>query len=198
MQPTASGPVRESGMPTSEYWSTFFEPEGLLDEFGFIEHARIIEFGAGYGDFTVPLARRCQSLTTFEISPELCTALSERLRREQVLNVSIVEGNFFDRNLLCSQGTFDAVVLFNIVHMENPPVLIRELRTVMRPEGLVYLLHWRTDLETPRGPSLAIRSSPEQCRNWFAECGFGCTRELLPKSAAFHFAQVYSIVDKGL
>lgn len=198
MQPSIPGPVRESGMPRSEYWSTFFEPENLLDEFGLIEHTRILELGAGYGHFTVPLARRCQSLTTFEISSELCTALDERLRCEQVPNVSIVEGDFFDPNLLCSRGTFDAMVLFNIVHMENPPALIRKLQSVMRRNASVYVLHWRTDIETPRGPSLTIRSSPEQCKKWFLECGLTCVRELLPSSTPFHFAQVYSHAGKGL
>lgn len=196
MQPLNSGPVRESGMPSSEYWSTFFQPQSLLDELGLKGHARILELGAGYGHFTRPLARRCRSLTTVEIEPSLCSELAEHLRRERISNVSIVAGDFYDRNLLYSHSKFDAAVVFNIIHMENPVTLLRELAALLLPEGLVYLLHWRTDIETPRGPSLAIRSSPEQCRKWFAECGFDCTRELLPQSAPFHFAQVYSIVDR--
>ncbi len=194
--PDFLGPVRESGMPSSEYWSTFFDPEKLLDEFGLKQHERILELGAGYGHFTIPLARRCQSLTTFEIEPGLCAKLEERLRRESLSNFWIVEGDFLDRNLLCSHGKFDAVILFNIVHMENPPVLLRELKSVIQSDGLVYLLHWRTDISTPRGPSLEIRSTPVQCKKWFAECGFVCVRELLPEAAPFHFAQVFSIAGE--
>lgn len=184
-------------MPSQEYWSTFFDAAGIFTEIKVHPAKHIAELGAGYGLFTFPLADRCERLTTFDIDAGLCVALQAQLQTLGIMNVDVVEGDFFDGKLLRSKGQFDAVVLFNIVHMENPPILIRELKAAMQPNGLVYLLHWRTDIETPRGPSLAIRSSPEQCRKWFAECGFNCIRELLPRSAPFHFAQVYSIVDKG-
>lgn len=185
--------VRESGMPPLEYWQTFFNARLLLAELELDSSSHAIELGAGYGLFTFPLAERCERLTTFEIDPVLCDALRDECLTRRTENINIVQGDFFDGRLLRSLGPFDAAVLFNIVHMENPPAMIRELKTAMQADGLVYLLHWRTDIDTPRGPSLAIRSTPEQCRNWFSECGFRCLRELLPLSAPFHFAQIFSI-----
>jgi hypothetical protein len=33
------------------------------------------------------------------------------------------------------------------------------------------VIHWRSDLDTPRGPSLEIRPRPEQIVAWAEECG---------------------------
>jgi hypothetical protein len=92
-------------------------------------------------------------------------------------------------------GKFDAAVLFNIIHMEDPVGFLRLLASVMEIGSKAFVLHWRTDIPTPRGPSLAIRSSPSECRGWFRDAGFAFERELFPKDAPFHFAQIYSYKD---
>lgn len=191
-KPTA---VRESGMPPTDYWRTFFDPASLLEEVAFRKCQRVLELGAGYGLFTLPLASYCQSLTTIEIDGNLCDELRSILLSQKCDNVVVVEGDFTDTQLLTSCGNFDGVVLFNILHMEDPPQLLNCLRSVMSTGCRVYVLHWRTDIETPRGPSLVIRSTPEQCRSWFADCGFSLVRELFPVASPYHFAHVYRLGD---
>lgn len=193
-----SGIVRESGMPALDLWRSFFEPTALLEEIGFGGFERVLELGAGYGLFTLPLASLCSRLTAIEIDRNLCTELRSVLKSKQCDNVCVVDGDFTNAHLFDLRVSFDAVVLFNILHMENPMELLDRLRLVMATTCKCFVLHWRTDIPTPRGPSLAIRSTPEQCRAWFAECGFKCERELFPSSAPFHFAQVFSIAIEGV
>ena len=44
-------------------------------------------------------------------------------------------------------------------------------RNVVRPGGLVAVIHWRSDVTTPRGPSLNIRPRPEQIPGWAEAAG---------------------------
>jgi hypothetical protein len=78
---------------------------------------------------------------------------------------------------LLSEGTglpaasVDYVLLLSALHGEKPGLLLDEARRVLRPGGRIGITHWRTDCQTPRGPSLEIRPRPEQCRQWATEAG---------------------------
>jgi hypothetical protein len=64
----------------------------------------------------------------------------------------------------------DAILLFNILHCENPGILLGHASNALRPRGEVLVIHWRHG-ETPRGPSLDIRPKPEQIVQWASEAG---------------------------
>lgn len=50
---------RESGMPDEAYWVSFFKAKVTIDRLlGSAVQGNVIEFGCGYGSFTVPAARR--------------------------------------------------------------------------------------------------------------------------------------------
>ena len=48
---------RESGMPEEAYWQTFFNPECIVSKLDCGGAGDLIEFGCGYGLFTVPAAK---------------------------------------------------------------------------------------------------------------------------------------------
>lgn len=138
--------VRDSGMPPQDYWETLLDVPGILDAFGFGPDTRdVAELGCGYGTFTLPLARRIGgTVHTIDIEAEMVAITRQRA---------------------------DAALLFNILHAEQPVALLRAARDVVRPGGLVAVIHWRSDVTTPRGPSLDIRPRPEQIIAWAAEAG---------------------------
>jgi hypothetical protein len=63
-------------------------------------------------------------------------------------------------------------MLFNILHHDKPLELLNEAYKVLRTGGKVGIIHWRTDMETPRGPDMSIRPKPEQCIAWAEKAGF--------------------------
>ena len=50
---------RESEMPPPELWEGFFEPDSILEALGCgASPGDLVEFGCGYGTFTIAAARR--------------------------------------------------------------------------------------------------------------------------------------------
>jgi hypothetical protein len=79
-------------------------------------------------------------------------------------------------------------MIFNLLHLEQPVDLLREAYRTLQDGGVLSVIHWRSDIPTPRGPSLAIRPTPEQCREWMAEAGFRAIESVdLQSCCPFHF-----------
>jgi len=62
--------------------------------------------------------------------------------------------------------------LLNILHVEEPLTLLREAYCNLSDGGLLGIIHWNHDENTPRGPPLSMRPRPEQCRSWAEAAGF--------------------------
>lgn len=181
---------RESGMPENWLWEEFFDPEGVIEHLGCASQpGDVVEFGCGYGTFTLPVARRSTgTVHAFDIDPEMISSVRRSAGELSLANIAAVERDFME----CGTGLSDAsavhAMVFNILHIEDPMRILREAYRVLAPGGRVSIIHWRTDLETPRGPSLDIRPSPGQCLGWAARAGFQSRHTiLLGKSAPWHY-----------
>jgi hypothetical protein len=59
---------------------------------------------------------------------------------------------------------------------------------VLQPGGRLSVIHWRSDIPTPRGPTLAIRPTPQQCKAWMTEAGFRLIEDVdLSPCCQYHF-----------
>jgi SAM-dependent methyltransferase len=165
--------LRESGMPPQVYWETLFDVSLILDAFGFGPATRdVAELGCGYGTFTLPLARRiCGTVHTLDIDAAMVAATTRRAAEAGLTNVQPALRDVLADGFGRPAGSCYAALLFNILHAEEPVALLRAARDVVRPGGLVAVIHWRSDITTPRGPSLVIRPRPEQITAWATEAG---------------------------
>lgn len=185
---------RESGMPEEAYWNTFFNPSGVLDQFGFPHNIdpTIVEFGSGYGTFTLPIAARTKgTVTALDIEATLIAQLSEHSSRAGFTHIQASERDFLEAGSGLADASQDAAFIFNLLHIETPLVLLLEAYRVLRPAGKVYVIHWRTDIETPRGPPLSIRPSPAQSETWCKAIGFNKVAHIsFGASAPYHYGLI--------
>ena len=170
--------VRESGMPDEQRWATFFEPRRILQDLDFSErNADVVDFGCGYGTFSLAAARMtAATVYAIDLDPEMTRATAWKAQSLGVTNVRIVERDFCARGTGLADGSVGYAMLFNILHAEAPLALLQEAYRVLVDDGLVSVMHWIPDPSTPRGPPMAIRPRPEQCRDWVRQAGFELKR----------------------
>lgn len=166
--------TRESGMPDDAMWRTFFDPEAVLTALRLTPEVRAaVDFGCGYGTFAIPAARRIRgTLYGFDIDSTMIAECERRARLAALHNVRFQQRDFVAEGTGLEQATADFVMLFNILHAEQPLLLLAEAWRILEPGGRVAVIHWNYDPATPRGPSLAIRPHPADCRRWLEEAGF--------------------------
>lgn len=165
--------LRESGMPAEDYWETLLSPATILSRFPLNASTRdVAELGCGYGTFTLPLARLISgNVHAFDIDEVMLARTDARSAEAGLANIRAIQRDVFASGYGLADDSCDAGLLFNILHGESPVELLRETARVVRPGGIVAVIHWRTDIATPRGPSADIRPDPSKIASWAASAG---------------------------
>jgi SAM-dependent methyltransferase len=166
--------TRESDMPDEETWDRFFDPASILKKLGFTAACGCaVEFGCGYGTFTIPAARIISgTLFAIDIDAEIIAATKKKVESAGLHNVQVSQRDFMAEGTGLPSASVDYVMLFNILHAEEPMILLEEAYRVLSVGGKVGIVHWNYDPSTPRGPSMSIRPRPEQCAAWAEQTGF--------------------------
>jgi len=156
---------RESGMPEADYWETFFEPSQIVEKLIPANlDGTIVEFGSGYGTFTLPVARaHTVPVIGLDIEADLVTEIQAIALDKGLKNVRLTLRDFVADGTGEPDSSAAHVMLYNILHIENPIGLLAESYCILKPGGTLSIIHWRSDIVTPRGPSLDIRPTAEQC-----------------------------------
>lgn len=166
--------TRESGMPTEQMWDEFFDPEAILKGLGIQGlTGNILDLGCGYGTFALPAARENRGMIyALDIEQEMVLAVQKKARKAGLENVLATQRDFMATGTGLPDNSCEYVMLFNILHAEEPLKILSEAKRVLAPGGKVGVIHWNYDATTPRGPSLNIRPRPEQCQGWLRQAGF--------------------------
>jgi SAM-dependent methyltransferase len=166
--------IRESGMPAQALWEQFFAAEQVLRTLRLTAGCRnLLEFGCGYGTFTLPAARMISgTLHTLELDTAMLTIATDSAVKAGLENIVFHHRDFVAQGSGLNGQTVDYAMLFNILHLEQPVPLLREAWRNLAAGGLLAIIHWIHDADTPRGPPLPIRPKPGQCLAWAEEAGF--------------------------
>ena len=171
--------VYDSGMPKEEYWESLFNIEAVLSWMN-PESLRlpVIEVGGGYGTFTLPLAQRLQSkIVSYDIEEEMIKRLVSRSLEKNITNIIAVRRDVLEHGFDEPDEGVDAVMLFNILHFSGRKSLLQEAKRVISKNGKIFIIHWRKDIDTPRGPSLDIRPTPSDIMLDIKEMGLYLCQE---------------------
>ncbi len=166
--------IRESGMPNEKIWEGFFNPISILETLGVTNKIdSIAEFGCGFGTFTIPAAKMINGkIYGIDIEPEMLEITKKKAREHKLDNIVTEQRDFVSKGSGLDSESVDYVMLFNILHGEKPKKLFEESWRILKPNGIIGVIHWNYDPKTERGPPMEIRIKPEQCIELARSSGF--------------------------
>lgn len=180
-------------MPAEDIWSDFFNVDLILTELQISSNIRdLVEIGCGYGTFTIPSARIIKGIVySFDIELEMLETVKQKIANEDVHNVNLEQRDILTQKTGLADNSIDYIMLFNILHNDSPNDFLSEAFRILKPNGKVGILHWRSDILTPRGPDLSIRPKPDQILKWIDKSKFKIYKEPIVIEP-FHFGLVIS------
>ncbi len=184
--------TRESGMPGEAMWAGFFDPPLVLAKLGLTTACgNVVEFGCGYGTFTIPAARMVSgTVHALDIEAEMIETTQSRAAAAGLANVQLCLRDFVAKGTGLADRSVDYAMVFNILHAECPTGLLGEAYRVLAPGGKVGIIHWNYDPSTPRGPSMEIRARPDQCKTWSEQVGFRLLPPGIIDLPPYHYGMV--------
>ena len=182
--------IRDSGMPEETMWSEFFNPQLILNQMEFSsDFETVVDFGCGFGTFSIPAAQNIKGkVHAFDIDSEMISILQKKINQQHISNIELHLSDFIADGSRLQSNSVDYVMLFNILHHENPFIILKEIHRIIKPGKKVGIIHWRSDIQTPRGPELDIRPLPEQCKQWAIDSGFTIQKQLILEP--YHFGLI--------
>src|SRR5687767_12003005 len=108
--------TRESGMPAEDLWQGFFDPETILRKLSLTPDSQcVVDFGCGYGTFTIPAARIVRgSVHGIDLDPEMVALTKSKARG--LANVQVTQRDFVETGCGLPDHSADYVMLFNLLH----------------------------------------------------------------------------------
>ena len=88
--------TRESGMPPEEMWQGFFDPIAILTKLGLDANCEnVLEFGCGYGTFTIPAAHTVRGIVyAMDIEPEVLAITRCKADAAGLHNIELIQRDF--------------------------------------------------------------------------------------------------------
>ena len=151
---------------------TYLNPDKIWSVIGRGDVKTVVDLGAGVGVFSIPFSRNIPAGTVFacDLSAEMLQHLEEALQAEAVENVVPVKTG--EVAVPLDGGIADVVFMVNLHHeFDAPAESLRECRRLLRPGGLVAVIDWKPQ-ETPSGPPLHVRVTPETVQKQLRGAGF--------------------------
>ncbi|MEI6820610.1 MAG: class I SAM-dependent methyltransferase [Bacteroidota bacterium] len=184
--------VIDSGMPAEDIWSDFFNIDLILDKLQINSINNLVEIGCGYGTFTIPTSKHVTNkLYAFDIEQEMINIVNQKLINDKITNIVTEQRDVLTQTTGLQNNSIDYVMLFNILHHDSPDEFLAEAYRILKPNGKIGIIHWRSDISTPRGPDYSIRPKPEQIIEWLDKRKFNVEKEPIVIEP-YHFGMIIS------
>lgn len=185
---------RESGMPNEPMWNTFFKPSDVLEMMDVNNTVQVLlDIGCGYGTFLIPASVLVQKKAIgIDIEDEMINTCLKKVKSNKLNKIELLLGDITSditrQSLEKYKGMIDYITLFNILHCETPIELLKAAYHLLKENGKIGVIHWNYE-DTPRGPSMDIRPTPDKIREWAELVGLTFDKQVDLKP--YHYGLVF-------
>ncbi|HAE58044.1 MAG TPA: class I SAM-dependent methyltransferase, partial [Anaerolineae bacterium] len=122
-------------MPDEQMWNQFFNPDLIIKGLGIQNITEpIVDLGCGYGTFTIAAAQANQGIVyAMDIENEMITATQEKANAAGLENVRAIQQDFVTLGTGLPEDSCEFVMLFNILHAEEPLKILAEAKRILKP-----------------------------------------------------------------
>jgi ubiquinone/menaquinone biosynthesis C-methylase UbiE len=136
---------------------------------------RVADVGAGTGYFAIPIARAVGvegKVYAVDLQPAMLAKLREKLTEQEApRNIELVPGEACKTSL--PSKCADVVFIANVWHeLEDHTVALQEVARILAPGGVLALLDWRADMNSPPGPPTDHRLPAAGVLQFLAKSGW--------------------------
>ena len=153
--------------PKRDEWQM---PQRVIDALGLKPGESVADIGAGTGYFTIRLAKSAAKPVVYavDIEQSMVEHTLGRAKQEGLGNVIGVKADSDRPNL---PAPVDLVLIVDTFHhLSNRAAYFGGLKQQLKPGARVAIIDWRKD--SPEGPPVEFRYSPEQISAELAQAGF--------------------------
>lgn len=154
----------------------FSDPEKNVPYFGLREGARVADFGAGSGAYTLAMAARVGNsgmVYAVEVQKELLDRLANEAKSRRVTNIKYLWGDV-DKlgGSKLQDSSVDAVLLANILFQsEQKYSMFLEAKRILKADGKIIVIDW-SDSFSNLGPNTEKIIKPDQVKEIATQAGF--------------------------
>lgn len=165
-------------------------PQEILSQINLRPNMVVVEFGAGSGGFTIPLARRLKDglVYAIDIQETPLTVLKSKYLQERIMNIRAIRSDLEQaRGSTLADFSVDIVFIINVLfQIDKKNAIISEARRILKTEGTLVIVDWNQD--APQGP-VQGRVSKEQAKKLLEDQGFKKEKEF--NVGPYHFGLVF-------
>jgi len=115
------------------------EDLAVFEEHGLRPASRVVDLGAGTGQFAIPAARRFGHVTAVDVSPAMVAALREKASTAGLANLDVVKAGFLSYT---TEAPADGVYTRNALHQVPDfwkALALARIADMLRPGGVLRL-----------------------------------------------------------
>lgn len=154
-----------------------FSPEQLLNMIPLKETDSILDFGAGTGYFSIPVAKRTTGkVYALDIDVAMLEIIKEKSLKEQLTNIVPME------EFSLPDGTIDIIIASLVLHEIQPlGPLLQQMRNVLKKEGYLICLELEPKGSSDKGPRITMEGMEREMK----EAGFQVTEKYFPSESLY-------------
>lgn len=158
-----------------------FSPEQLLNMIPLKESDSILDFGAGTGYFSIPVAKRIKGkVYALDIDAAMLEIIRGKALKEQLTNIVPVQESMEELSL--PDGTIDMIIASLVLHEIRPlGPLLQQMRNVLKKEGYLICLELVPKGSSDKGPRITLEGMELEME----EAGFQVTEKFFPAESLY-------------
>lgn len=163
------------------------KPETLIPQFEIREGMHVLDVGAGYGSYSIPIARMLLGyphntghVYALDVQKELLEVIKQKVDEQSLSNLTCLWADIerpSGTNL--ATGSIDVVLVSHVLfQLEDMASALTEIRRVLKPSGHVCVIEWADNSPFFGKASVSVLA-PGILRARFASHGFVFARDLI-------------------